>query len=189
MLRSGASRPNGGSKSARDLLMKVLWGDDVVVLEDVSRSSAVAFAQVTRGRWRHETTDSPSAFVVQIDFGDFEHILGDKRALESFNLGWALLHEFDHIVNASEDATLNAALGECEDHINRMRRECNLPERADYFSTFLPIITDSAFINRLVRLPFEQELTRGGKKKRYWLVWDANLVGGIDQVKQIASLR
>jgi hypothetical protein len=189
MLRSGTGRPNGGSRSARDLLTKILWGDNVVVLEDVSRSSAVAFAQVIPGRFRNASPESPPAFVVQIDFADFEHVLGDKRALEAFDLGWALLHEFDHIVNASEDSTLLAETGECEEHINRMRRECGLPVRADYFFTFLPIVTDSAFMNRLVRLPFEQELTRGGKKKRYWVIWDANLVGGIEQLKQIASLR
>jgi hypothetical protein len=188
MLRLGSSRAYGGSKSARDLLTKVLWGDDVVVLEDISRSAAVAFAQVIPGRLRNATSDHPSAFVIQIDFADFEHILGDKRALEAFDLGWAVLHEFDHIVNESEDATLVAESGECEDHINQMRRECDLPVRADYFFTLLPITTDSAFMNRLVRLPFEQ-LTRGGKKKRYWLIWDANLVGGVEQRKQIASLR
>ena len=189
MLRPGASRPIGGSKSARDLLMEVLWGEDIVVLEDVSRSSAVAFAQVIPGQLRSATADSPAAFVIQIDFADFDHVLGDKRALEAFNSGWALLHEFDHIVNGSEDATLIAESGECEDHINRMRQECDLPVRADYFFTLLPINTDSAFMNRLVRLPFAQEATRDGKKKRYWLIWDANLVGGIDQLKQIASLR
>ena len=67
-----------------------------------------------------------------------------------------------------------------------MCHECNLPQRADYFFT---LGTDTAFITRLVRLAFDQEQTSAGKKKRYWLVWDAKLVGGLNEQKQIAALR
>ena len=44
-------------------------------------------------------------------------------------------------------------------------------------------------MTRLVRLAFEQEQAPSNKKKRYWLVWDANAVGGLDEQKQIALLR
>jgi hypothetical protein len=189
ILLPGTREPIGGSNAARELLNRTVFGRSVVALEDASRSSDVVFSRVVPGKWKHAAASSPPAFVVQIDFADFEHVIGDARALQAFNAGWVLLHEFDHIVNDSKDAILKEEVGACEDHINQMRRECNLPLRADYFFTFLPIAKDSAFMNRLVRLAFDQELTEAGKKKRYWLIWDANLVGGMDQQKQIASLR
>ena len=94
----------------------------------------------------------------------------DEWALQAFDVGWAVLHEFDHIVSDSRDATALDEAGECEDHINQMRRECGLRQRADYFFTFLPVGADTAFITRLVRLAFDQEQASAGKKKRYWLV-------------------
>jgi hypothetical protein len=142
---------------------------------------------VIPGRWKTNAASAPPAFVVQIDFADFEQVVGDEQALEAFNVGWGFLHELDHVVNDDADATSLGETGECEAHINQMRRECNLPERADYFSTLLPLTTDSAFMNRFVRLAFEQQLP-ANKKKRYWVVWDANVVGGLEQ-NQIAALR
>lgn len=188
ILRLGIEEPVPGSESARGLLAKVIFGTNVVILEDASKSDVV-FSRVIPGRWKHGGSDGPPAFVVQIDFADFEHVMGDMRALQAFDVGWAVLHELDHIVNDSRDATALNEAGECEDHINQMRRECNLPQRADYFFTFLPLGTDTAFITKLVRLAFDQEQASAGKKKRYWLVWDAKLVGGLDGPKQIAALR
>lgn len=188
VLRLGSTDPIRGSQSAREFLAKVNFGTHLVVLEDASERADVAFSRVIPGRWK-QASDGPPAFVVQIDFSDFEHVIGDLRALQAFDVGWALLHELDHIVNDSRDATSLDDAGECENHINHMRRECDLPERADYFFTFLPLAKDTAFITRLVRLAFDQEQTAAGKKKRYWLVWDAKLVGGLDDQKQIAVLR
>ncbi len=70
-----------------------------------------------------------------------------------------------------------------------MRRECNLPERADYFFALFPIATDDPFATKLVRLGFDQEDPATNKKKRYWLIWDARLVGGLDAQRQVAILR
>jgi hypothetical protein len=112
--------------------------------------------------------------------------VGDRRALEAFNVGWGLLHELDHVVADSADATALGETGECEAHINQMRRECSLPERADYFSTLLPLSADSGFTTRIVKIGFEQQ--HANKKKRYWIVWDANVVGGLEE-NQIAALR
>lgn len=188
-LRRGNAEPVAGSKSARDLIAKVIHGSHAVVLEDVSGNADVAFCRVLPGKWKTPSSINPPAHVVQIDFADFEQVLGDKRAREAFNVGWGLLHEFDHIVNDSPDATSLGETGECEAHINQMRRECNLPQRADYFYTLLPLSTDSAFMTRLVRLAFDQDQPSTNKKKRYWVLWDANLIGGLDVQKQVASLR
>ena len=92
-------------------------------------------------------------------------------------------------VNDSIDTTLKDELGECENNINRMRQECNLPLRSEYFFTFLPVTRDSLFNNRLVRLAFDHQLDERGKKKRYWVIWDATRVGGLPEQNQIAALR
>jgi len=177
----------GGSGTARELLANAINGRNVVVIEDASNSSDVAFCRVIPGRWKENAAGKPPAFVVQIDFADFDQVVGDELALEAFNVGWGFLHELDHIVNDSPDATSLGDAGECETHINQMRRECNLPERADYFSTLLPI-ADGTFRTRLVRIAFEQPLPAANKKKRYWVLWDANVIGGQVQ-NAIAALR
>lgn len=186
LLRLGTKEPVSGSQTARELLKRTIAGKNVIVLEDASRNPDIAFSRVVEGRWKHETPNSPPAFVVQIDFDDLKHVIGDKRAVEAFNEGWALLHEFDHVVSESDDANRLGETGECESHINQMRSECGLPERADYFFTYIPL-ADAAYMTRLVRLAFAERTDN--KKRRYWLVWDARLVGGVDETKQIAALR
>ncbi|HWN08752.1 MAG TPA: hypothetical protein VNO50_05665 [Pyrinomonadaceae bacterium] len=188
-LHSGNRAAVGGSKTAREFLMSAMRGPAVVVLEDASRSADIAFCRVNAGRWTKDPEAGPAAYVVQIDFSDFEQVTGDERALEAFNVGWGLLHELDHAVNDSSDASVLEEAGECEAHINQMRRECNLPERANYYFSPVPFAADPVFITRLVRLGFEQQQASTNKKKRYWLVWDANAVGGLTEQKQIASLR
>ncbi|HUS11252.1 MAG TPA: hypothetical protein VMZ30_12370 [Pyrinomonadaceae bacterium] len=184
----------GGSKTARDLILNAIDGRNAVVLEDASNRSDVAFCRVIAGRWKKASAADPPGFVVQIDFVDFERLIGDERALEAFNVGWGFLHELDHIVNNSADAASDGETGECEAHLNQMRRESNLPERTNYFYTLSPLTTDSTFITRLVRLAFEEptaatnKKAASGKKKRYWLTWDATVVGGLER-NQVAGLR
>ena len=189
-LRGGSREPVGGSASARALVAQAIAGPAVVLLEDASKRSDVAFCQVliSQGKGIQEA-GNPLSHVVLIDFEDFEHVMGDERALDAFDIGWGFLHELDHIVNDSDDPTFRNETGECETNINQMRRECNLPQRTSYFYTLLPLTTDKAFMTRLVCLAFDQEQTASSKKKRYWVVWDANVVGGLDEQKQIAGLR
>ncbi|MBA3355307.1 MAG: hypothetical protein H0U18_05080 [Pyrinomonadaceae bacterium] len=191
--RSGAMRLGansvGGSKKARELLSRVVLGATAVVIEDASKRADVAFCQVLPGKWKANVPESRPAFVVRIDFADFENVMGDARALQAFDAGWGLLHELDHVVNNSLDATCLGEIGECEAHINEMRHECGLPQRAEYFHTYSPLTEDSPFITRLVQLSFEQEVAEGKKKKRYLLVWDANLIGGTNEDKNIAFVR
>lgn len=187
VLRQGAQNPVGGSKSARELLAKVMLGTNAIVLEDASRKSDVVFMRVVPGEWK--TKSGPPAFVIQIDFVDFEHVIGDPPALQAFDVGWGLLHELDHIANDSLDATSFGETGECESRINQMRLECKLPQRVDYFYTLSPLTSNTTFATKLVRLAFEDVSLSTGKKRRYWIVWDANLVGGLDPQKALAELR
>ena len=188
-LRLGTQEPVGGSRKARELLMQVVVGPNAVVLEDASRSPNVAFMRVVPGAWKVARSDRPPAFVIQIDFADFDYVMGDGPALAAFDMGWGLLHELDHIAHDSLDPEAPGETGECEARINEMRLECGLPQRTDYFYSFSPLTEHTTFTTRLVRLAFDQSPVGAAKKKRYWIVWDANLVGGIDQQKQVAVLR
>ena len=187
-LRLGAN-PVGGSKKARELLSRVVTGSKAVVLEDASNRADLAFCQVLPGRWKASVPDTREAFVVQIDFADFENVIGHPRALQAFDAGWGLLHELDHVVNDSVDPARLGEPGECEAHINEMRRESGLPERAEYFYTYSSLTADSAFRSRLVQLSFEQEAVNNTRRKRYLVVWDAKLIGGITEDKRSALLR
>ena len=178
---------DAGSLRARELLTKAITSGKTIVLEDASRRSDVVFARVIEARLKDQTSDNRPAFIIQIDFADFGHVTGDRLALQAFDVGWVVLHELDHIVNDSLDAAHYGEAGECENHINQMRRECGLPERSEYFFTVLPTPIDSIFNRQFVRLAFEHQVA--GSKKRYWLVWDVKLVGDLTDRKQLAAAR
>jgi len=185
-LRRSDQTTVGGSSAARSLLDRAMSGQHTILIEDASRDSEIVFARVRFARWKTLASGGSPVSVIEIDFADFEHVTGDHLALQAFDVGWVVLHEVDHIVNDSLDADRADEAGECESHINAMRRECSLPERGDYFFTFLPAAGDSVFAARFVRLAFERDLA--GSRRKYWLVWDATLVGGI-RSRELASLR
>ncbi|HJP93796.1 MAG TPA: hypothetical protein VJ875_17690 [Pyrinomonadaceae bacterium] len=167
-----------GSEHARALLADAVSGANVIVLEDASSRADVAFCRVVRGRWVRGEAGKPAAYVVLIDFTDFEQLSGDVEARAAFDVGWGLLHEIDHVVTGSEDSTTAGVVGECEEHINQMRRELGLPVRADYFFSRAYLNADANFTTRYVRLSFERRDELSSETKRYWLVWDAVSVGG-----------
>ena len=183
-LRVAGASAGGGSQTARRLIARALAGNNVILLEDASGRQDVVFSQVVSAKWKHHTSKMPPVFVVLIDFADFDHLLGDEAALKAFDVGWAFLHELDHVVNDSLDATDAEQTGECEAHINPMRRECNLPLRANYFFTYLPF-TQRDFRTRFVRLAFEHTDSQTNKHRRYWVMWDAGLVGGLPEIAKI----
>ena len=187
-LSLGKAAPSGGSETARKLLAAAVSGEKMMVLEDASNRADVVFCRVTEARWTKNPETKPPVYLIMIDFADFSRVTGDSAALAAFNVGWGVLHEIDHVVHDSFDPLREGVAGECEDAINRMRRECGLAERAEYFFTYLPGTTNSDFVTRYVRLAFDQRKS-DKKKKRYWLVWDAALVGGLDEQKQIAARR
>jgi hypothetical protein len=170
-LMIGNANPQGGSRSARDLLHRSISGKRVILFEDASSRKDVVFCRVVLGKLDHGP--NTEVHVVLIDFADFRQVTGDKQARAAFDVGWAVLHEMDHVMENSEDPHDDVP-GDCEDHVNRMRRELGLPIRISYFFSFLPIRGDGNLISRFVRLGFEQE-----NGKRYWLIWDAAVVGGL----------
>jgi hypothetical protein len=166
----------GGSSRARELLNRSLSGNRVILFEDASSRKDVVFCRVVLGKLDH--APNTKVHIVLIDFADFRQVTGDKQARAAFDVGWAVLHEMDHVVENSEDPEDDVP-GDCEGHINRMRRELGLPVRNSYFFSFLPIRNDGNLISRFVRLGFEQDDGPATKRKRYWLVWDAAVVGGL----------
>jgi len=178
-LRFDINQTSRGSKSARELLSQAAQGANVIILEDASSRSDVAFCRVVRGRWLRGESTRPPAYVVLIDFTDFHQLSGDAEARAAFDVAWGLLHEIDHVVNDSEDGKDAKTIGECEDHINQMRLEVGLPIRADYFFTRAYLRADANFNARYVRLSFERRDQSSLQTKRYWLIWDAVTVGGL----------
>jgi len=188
-LETGNTQPHGGSLSARLLLEKAISGRQIIIVEDASNRSDVAFASVVPGRWLRKVAYQPEAYVVMIDFADFDNLIGDKPARDAFNAGWAALHELEHAVNDSADPAQLNEVGDCETSINVMRRELNLPERTAYFHTVLPLSGDSQnFPTTFVRLAFETRADTQ-QKKRYWLMWDAAIVGGSTTSATLAAVK
>ena len=186
-LQSGDKPATQGSPTARELVSQAIFGTSVVVLEDASNRQDVVFSRVVPGRWINTSRDNPPAYVILIDFADFDHLIGDKAALKAFDVGWAFLHEVDHVVNDSPDSATFQDTGECEAHINQMRRECDVPLRTEYFYTYFPHAERSEFKTRLVRLAFDHEDTTTAKHRRYWVMWDALVVGGLVPSNLIAE--
>jgi hypothetical protein len=81
---------SSGSKSARALLEKAVQGDSLIFIEDTSRRPDVIFARVSTSR---KAPHRSQIYRVQIDFVDFEFLMGDRPALKAFDVGCALLHE------------------------------------------------------------------------------------------------
>lgn len=174
-LNIGDTGPRAGSKTARELLARALTGDHPIRFEDASSRKDVVFCRVFL-----RTIDNVEVHVVEIDFADFRHVTGDKQALASFDVGWAVLHEIDHVVEDSHDPQENV-IGDCEGRINGMRRELGLATRNSYFFSFLPVKNSGPFISKFVRMGFDQADGPVSKRKRYWLIWDAAIVGGLPE--------
>lgn len=188
-LRVSPTNVRGGSPTARDLLMSAVEGKNLIVLEGVSSRSDVVFCRVELAHWPHANGTEPPTYRVIVDFTDFRHVSGDREARAAFDIGWAVLHELEHVVNNSQDAAFADVDGDCEANINRMRIELGLAIRKSYYFTFLPLRTDLDLVSKFVRLPFERRDSSSSKPKRYWLIWDAALVGGLPSNIQTASLQ
>ena len=178
-LQANLQEITGGSKIARELLNNAIAGNRTILFEDASSRKDVVFCRVTSGKLLPGALPGEDVHVVQIDFTDFEQVIGDKEALAAFDVGWAVLHEIDHVISDSADPISDDTAGDCEGHVNQMRRELGLPVRNNYFFDFLPVKNDSNLISRFVRLGFEREDGPAAKKRRYWLIWDAAIVGGL----------
>jgi hypothetical protein len=122
-------------------------------------------------------------FPLEIDFSDLSELRGDKQALAAFDVGFWILHELGHAALGLRDELSDPkGLGECEELINRIRRELNLPERQTYIAEIYlaqSLIPHGSI--RLAELVFARAIEKQGRMQieRFNLRWVASKVGPI----------
>ena len=126
----------GGLATARALVLAALQSENLYELESHKDSPAVAFAQINEvaDEVNGKTGKRMTIFQVQLDFADFDRLGGPHEAKASFEIGIALLHELVHGVLKLPDPQGGRLdeIGECDAHVNQMRRQLHLPERLFY---------------------------------------------------------
>jgi hypothetical protein len=111
-----------------------------------------------------------------LDFFDFAQLMGDREVLTAFDLGFAVLHELAHAVLHLQDDKANPkGLGACEDYINRIRRELELPERQHYIARTRETVLGTGKKVELSEVDFIRQ--RRGKIKRFRLSWETQKAG------------
>jgi len=178
----------GGSALARELLLAAVDGKKSINLQSHNRSPEVVFARVVEAvKYTVWSSDAKIAVAtIEIDFADFSHLRGDRKAVEAFDPGFAILHELCHAALELRDpsAEMNAA-GDCESYVNRIRRELGMPERRQYAATVYRKATfSSGSIARIAELIFAQtepgrEPGSRAKTKKLYLRWNVQQVGKI----------
>ena len=124
----------GGSATARTLLLAAVDNGNLYELESHTGSPEIAFARILENRILEisETGKRMSISQVQIDFADFDRLQGPRAAKMALDIGLALLHELVHGVLKLGDPEGSDQIGDCDYHVNQMRRELQLPERLYY---------------------------------------------------------
>ncbi|MGH9838556.1 MAG: hypothetical protein ACREEM_07220, partial [Blastocatellia bacterium] len=125
---------------------------------------------------------------IEIDFADFNHLRGPRKAMEAFDPGFVILHELCHAALELRDPAAVNAAGDCESYVNRIRRELGMPERQQYAANvYLRTISISRPTTKIAELIFAQ--TEPGrepvaKTKTLYLKWDAREVGNTSRRRQ-----
>jgi hypothetical protein len=169
---------SGGSASARKLFIATLEMKKAIYLESCLKTSSVSFARIANHKTFecHATGARINACSIQIDFSDFSWLRGDKQALASFDPGFVVIHELGHAVLGLSDSYDNLP-GDCEEMVNRIRRELNLPER----QTYIARVNSAALSARTGRaeLIFKSKVGNSDPGSIFRLSWDTRLVGQI----------
>ncbi len=179
----------GGSATARALLAAAVDSANLYELESHERSPEIAFARIVESEYRlDETGKRTTVHQVQFDFADFDSLRGPREAKASFDIGIALLHELAHGVLKLQDPPGDTdAIGECDAHINQIRRELRLPERLYYH----PGISVTRIAGKGIvqaRLMFvERETANAKTSAQYSLSWLASQVA--PNARNIAGLQ
>lgn len=126
---------HSGSETARQILLRTL--DSLsITLEDSSLSADIAFAALKpQCVYLLPSGKKIEGYLLLLDFQDFQHLSGDREALDAFNLGFVLMHELVHALEKRRDPPQLDGLresGDCEEIVNRIRQELHLPVRAHY---------------------------------------------------------
>ncbi len=188
------TRFSGGSQAARELIAAATEAILAIDLESHNHSTRVAFARQACPTiyYNRMTGEKIDVYPVELDFSDFSTLRGDRQVLAAFDIGFVILHELGHAVLKLHDAVdEGSGPGECEDYVNRVRRELNLPVRMNYVAKLFQMR------NRASQLPIEEaELTftdpdramSGRRPKLFSLNWEAARVGPVRQAALAPSI-
>jgi hypothetical protein len=169
----------GGSATARALLQAAVDGANLYELESHERSPEIAFARIVESEHRLsvETGKRMTIHQLQIDFADFNCLSGAREAKASLDIGLALLHELTHGVLKLQDPLGGTdEIGECDAHVNQMRRELQLPERL-YYHPGISVARTSVGGVVFARLVFVKRTGANAKPSaQYSLSWLASQV-------------
>ena len=172
---------SGGSASARELLIATMEMKHAIDLESCPRSLSISFARIAN-QITYESRATGARIEtcsIQIDFSDFSLLRGDKQALAAFDPGFVILHELGHAVLGLHDSFDNSP-GDCEEMVNRIRRELNLPERQTYIAqVYSAITTPASFRTKRAELIFKKTVVNQPNGPVFRLDWDAQRVGPI----------
>ncbi len=171
----------GGSETARSILRAAQRPDMEFVIEDHSRSRAIAFGEIDEGTIVSANPAGAGRLIwrVRINFDDFRGILAHRALRRAFDPGFVLLHELLHGMGYA-DSTRPGEIGAVEELLNRVRGELGLPLRDEYFAAATQVCTGVLG----VRLRFRNAGAPPGRGSDY-LVF---LMGG-DRVRHFAAPR
>lgn len=174
----------GGSATVRELLMAAVESLNLYELESHKAAPDIAFARIleSEDQLLNERGQRRSIFQVRLDFADFNLVEGPPAAKASFEIGIALLHELVHgVLKLSDPEGRINQIGDCDAHVNQMRRELGLPERLYYHPTIkLVKLTGRRVIYALL------QFGPNPARPQYHLIWQVSLVS--PRAKNIAEL-
>lgn len=180
----------GGSATARRLLIAAVDSGNLYQLESHPRSPEIAFAQLHESGIREigETGKRINISQVQVDFADFDRLEGAREAKASLDIGLVLLHELVHGVLKLQDPKGEIdQIGECDAHVNQMRRELQLPERL-YYNPGITVTRVSGRNIVVANLQFVERASANAQPRvKYRLYYQPNAVS--PNARNIAQLQ
>lgn len=125
---------SGGSAAARDLILAATDGSQSFRLENCDNSPTVAFVQIQSVEdYEDEAGIKHVIWDFRFDFRDFAELRGPAEAIAAFDPALQLMHELGHSVLRLHDPVgRDDEPGDCERHVNLIRRELGLPLRQNY---------------------------------------------------------
>ena len=184
----------GGSRAARKLLIAAIEGLILFNLENHNGSGKVSFARLDMSTvFRNiETKKEVDVRPLMLDFFDYDHLIGEKENRHSFDVGMNTLHELAHgVYRLRDDVENKNDLGECENFVNTIRRDLNLPQRERYIAWVRQSVTAQGQIALQAELQFSRSKVKNRNLKTETLVlsWDTRKVGFVTPEAQLSSAR
>lgn len=184
----------GGSSAARKLLIAAIEGLILFNLENHNGSGKVSFARLGMSTIFRSIVTKKEVDVrpLILDFSDYAHLSGEREICHSFDIGINLLHELAHGVYQLRDAVEGMnELGACENFVNTIRRDLNLPERERYIARVRKSVTVQGQTTLQAELQFSRSKEKNGKLKTETLLlsWDTGKVGFVSADARLSAAK